>query len=426
MSRTRNVGAAVLFLACSGLARADTITLSGGGTIRGQILEDKSSDRAVVVRLQAGGGEVTIERSKIQAITPEKNPAAEYDAIKDQYADTAEDQYELAMWCETHKLSRQRREHLLRVLELDAEHVKAHQKLGYVLRDGKWLTRDELKEARGMVRFGGRYVTPQEKEILEQKKREDEAVREWHVRVKLWKTWLVGNDAGKTRQAQDSLLAIEDPQALEAVVGQFGKENAESLRVLLCDVLGNLPGEAATLELVKRSIIDVSPTVRWEAVDKLVERQDPAAVRTLTKALASEHNVVIRRAAEALGAIGDPSTVLPLIAALVTKHKQVITREVQGGGFGVASTPEVVDYEAVVAPGTVAFRPIISYRASGAGISMPSKEVVTVPVENREVLEALEGITKQDFGYDQATWRRWYATEIRKVEVRKRRQLDVP
>jgi hypothetical protein len=410
-------------LAWANAAYADTIKLEGGGTVQGQILEDKSTKDKLVVKVDAGGGEVTIERSKIQAIIQGKRPADEYEEIKGQYADSAEDQFKLAVWCEQHKLWRQRREHLQKVIELDPDHAQAREKLGYVKQDGKWLTGQELKEAKGLVRFGGRYVTPQEKEILEQKKHEDEAVREWHQKIRMWKNWLAGNDPAKSRQGEERLRAIQDPHAVEAVAGQFGKDKSEALRTLMCDILNNIPGEQATLELVKRCIIDVSADVRWAASEKLVERDDPAAVRMLIRVLGSEHTTVVRRAAEALGALGNPTAVPALIGALVTKEKQVVTRSVPASNFGT-STPVIVDYEAVVSPGAVAFRPIIGMQSNGVGISRPQQEVVVVPVENPEVLEALRTITKEDFGYDLATWRQWYAAQLRREELKKRRPLE--
>ena len=399
---------------------ADTIKLEGGRTIRGQILDEKSTKDKLVIKLQVGNAEVTIDRNQIQEVIIEKSSAEQYTEIKDQYEQTAEDQFKLALWCEEHKLPKQRKLHLDKTIELDPDHTKAREKLGYVKRDGKWLTANELKEAKGLVRYNGRYVTPQEKEILEQKKRQDDEEKEWHAKVKMWKTWMTGNDQSKAHMGEERLRSIDDPNALEAVVGHLGKEKDESLRVLMCEILGNIPGEPATIELVKRCIIDVSVNVRFAATDKLADREDPQAVRTLIGVLKSDHNVVVCRAAEALGTIGDASAVPALIDALVTKHKQVVTRQ-GGGSFGGTGTPAIIDYEPVVAPGVVAFRPVVGYQAQGFGISAPSQEVVTVPVENPEVRQALAEITEQDYGYNQAAWRAWFTNQKKREAVKKRR-----
>src|SRR5262245_64767977 len=176
--------------ACAEIVSADTIKLTSGSTIRGQILEEKSSGDSIVIKLQAGNAEVTVARSQIQEVIREKDPVQEYEAVKSQYQDTAEDQYSLAMWCEAHKLAKQRKLHLERVIELEPDHERAREKLDLIRREGKWLTSSEWNESRGLVRFGGRYVTPQQKEILEQKKRQDDEEKEWHQRIKLWKGWM--------------------------------------------------------------------------------------------------------------------------------------------------------------------------------------------------------------------------------------------
>ncbi len=420
MSRRKNILLATLALAAvSGTLSADTIKLEGGRTIRGQILDDKSSTEMLVVKLQTGNAEVTIERRKIQEIIREKNPAEEYEEIKGTFADTAEDQFKLAMWCETKKLIKQRKVHLQKAIELDPDHAQAREKLGYVKREGTWMTPNELKEAKGLVRFNGRYVTPQEREILEQKKRQDDEEKEWHARVKMWKGWMIGNDSAKARIGEERLKAIDNPNAMEAVLGHLGKEQSEPLRVLMCVILGNLPGEQATAELVKRCIIDASPNVRWAAIERLVEREDPSAVRSLIKTLSSEHNTVVRRAADALGSLDDASAVPALIDALVTKHKQVITR---GGGGSLASSSSgaILDFEPVVAPGVVAYRVVGAPVQQGVGFSTPSQEVVTLRVDNQEVHNALVEITKEDFGYNQEAWRAWLASQRQKDNAKKR------
>jgi hypothetical protein len=362
-----------------------------------------------------------VSRGQIQEIIREKDPLQEYEEITAKFQDTAEDQYSLALWCEAHKLQKQRRVHLLRVIELDPEHAPARKKLGYELRDGKWMTASELKEAKGLVKFGGRYVTPQEKEILEQKKRLDDEEKEWHARVKMWKGWMTGNDPSKARQGEERLRGIEEPEAIEALVGHLGKDNSESLRILMCNTLANIPGEQATLELLKRSIIDVSSNVRWAAIDALAQREDPQTVRSLVSLLKSDDNTLIRRAADALGALGDASAVPALIDVLVTKHKQVVVRPGGGAFIGGNQVPTIVDYEPVVAPGAVAFRPVIGYQAQGIGLSAPSQEVVTVQVENDEVRHALNQLTEEDFGFNQAAWRAWLTNQRKKEEAKNRR-----
>ena len=52
---------------------ADTIKLEGGRTIRGRVLDEKSTKDKLVVKLPAGNAEVTIDRSQIQEVIVEKS-----------------------------------------------------------------------------------------------------------------------------------------------------------------------------------------------------------------------------------------------------------------------------------------------------------------------------------------------------------------
>ena len=240
---------------------ADTIRLLGGGLFRGQVLEEESTSKTIV--LQRGKGKIKIPRGKIQAVIHDKTPLEAYVDVKKRYANTIEDQFKLAMWCDQNKLMQQRREHLLVVIELDPDHVLAREKLGYEKHDGEWLTRHELKEANGLTRYRGRYVTPQEKETLEEKQRQKLAKRQWYKKIRTWKDWLTSDDTTRTHQAKQKLRGIQDPLAVEPLVRQFKKEKSDSIRVLLCEILGGVPGEQATQALVMRAIAEPSSSARW-------------------------------------------------------------------------------------------------------------------------------------------------------------------
>jgi hypothetical protein len=75
----------------------------------------------------------------------------------------------------------------------------------------------------------------------------------------------------------------------------------------------------------------------------------------------------------------------------------------------------------VVGPGVVAYGATSVPLVSGVGLGYgqgrqaPVVRVVTVLHRNVDVLEALEALTGQSFGYDPAAWRRWW-TEVRAAE----------
>lgn len=423
---SRFIAASVGFLAvfAAGLVRGDTVRLTGGGTLRGQVLAEKSTAKSIVLKLDGGRGEVTLDRAQIQEIISDKTPTQQYEEMKAAAKDTAEDHFRLAEWCKDNRLTKQRREHLLRAVELEPDHERARSALGHVRRDGKWLTPEEQKTAQGLVRYNGRYMTPQEKELLERKKKSDEQVREWHQKVRMWKTWLQGSDAGRAEQAKQNLLAISDAAAVEPVAGHLGKEKNDAYRVLMCQILAHIEGEDATMKLIVRCLADVSDDVRNAAIDALVERDDRTTGRTLARVLTADDPTIVRRAALAIKAIGDITTVPALINALITKQPQLQVVGTQGGTFGAVSRPEIVDYDVVVSGNTVVYTPVIGQRTQGSGVVAPIVSKVLVPIENPEVLDALRTLTEQDYGYNQDEWRKWLAAEAKREELRQRRRLE--
>jgi len=110
--------------------------------------------------------------------------------------------------------------------------------------------------------------------------------------------------------------------------------------------------------------------------------------------------------------IGDPSVVPQLIDALVTTHgvpTQVVDNPnsygMNKGGGPTAGLPP--DVYAKLATGVY----------NGARIVDPlaniNTKIVLVDHEfrNAEILSALQSITKQSFGFDKDSWRRWWAAK---------------
>jgi len=80
---------------------------------------------------------------------------------------TAQEEYELGVWCEEHNLKDLALVHFEQTLKRDSTYEGAHKKLGHVQMNGRWLNADEVKEAQGLIKYKGRWVTPEEKERKE-------------------------------------------------------------------------------------------------------------------------------------------------------------------------------------------------------------------------------------------------------------------
>ena len=143
--------------------------LTGGGRVVGELVNRDESPRQRYVVQAADGAKVTLDAAQVQQVLHPRPEEAEYERIRPTYADTAAAQWELAQWCREHKLPKQREVHLRRVIELDPNHAEARHALGYSQLDGQWVTRDEVMTQRGYVKYKGKWMLPQEKELIEKK-----------------------------------------------------------------------------------------------------------------------------------------------------------------------------------------------------------------------------------------------------------------
>ncbi len=156
--------AALLCLALTATtALADEVLLRGGGKITGTIVQ--RSESAVVV--EVGPGWVTVPMSRVERIQEGRSLLAQYrERAGGLASDDAGGWLELALWARDAGLPTRAREAFEKVLALDPGNVVAHQALGHVALDDRWVSADEAYRARGFVPFEGTWVTPSERESL--------------------------------------------------------------------------------------------------------------------------------------------------------------------------------------------------------------------------------------------------------------------
>jgi hypothetical protein len=226
-------------------------------------------------------------------------------------------------------------------------------------------------------------------------------------------------------------MAIREAEAVGALLRVLGNDEPP-MRILLSQVLSNIPEEQATLGLVKQILAEPSPNVRPIIFEKLKERDRPTVVRSLSRALASEQIMMINRAAWALNNLEAVETVPALIRALLTYEQQIVmvpptnSNAPQIGGAGglvpihVNNGGAAFMTQPVVAPGVVAFGTVSTpaYGLPGLGLTAGAQintqaepRVVTFTYRNTEVLAALQKLTGQDFDYDVRAWKEWVSRE---------------
>jgi len=168
-------------LACLSLipfdgARADTIKLKTGQMLDGEIVKES----AQAVEIKTRFGTQSIARADIASIARGDTPEV---ALKKRVAaldrSDAEGHYQAAL-CAREIGQRELSQRLLeQAAEIDPQHVEANQELGRVRYKGRFVSpeeRDRLEQearaaemlAQGLVEYQGRYVTPEEKAKLEQ------------------------------------------------------------------------------------------------------------------------------------------------------------------------------------------------------------------------------------------------------------------
>lgn len=409
--------AACLLILFSGSARADLVKLANGGELRGKIIAPtETRDR---IRLETlTGAIVVVEKTETQFVTTRSLTIEEYETRSRKIEDTVDAHWELAEWCRQRGLTKQREIQLVRVTELDPDHDKAQTILGRVWHQGAWVDKDELMTSQGYVKYKNKYITPQELEVIENTAEELERERGWFQKVRLWHGWLDGNHENRRALAVSNLKGIEDPNAAPAVIKFLAADSRLALRELGVEILVKISGAKAITGLVKLALFDESPDIRSAALGGIQKPDYERAQKSFIAALKNDSNVVVCRAATALGQIGDKNAIGPLIDSLMTAHVYQVAADIPNnqtysfstdGNFASNSTSIPPAVLAAVRAGQLL--PPIVVQSSDA--PSPPKRMVNVRIEhyNAESLQALGKLTQQNFGYDKRTWNLWWAAE---------------
>jgi len=218
---------------------------------------------------------------------------------------------------------------------------------------------------------------------------------------------------------------IREPAAADPIARILGAGGVE-VRMLACEALSQIPSDEALRFLLGFVVADESDAVHQAAVDGLKRRSESRLVEPLVYTVARAAPPLRARAADAIAQLGLHEAVPALIANLRgVVYETVLVPEVrEPRGFFVGTLiPYVAYLRPVIARGVATYDPVIGYVGAGGGASQ-APETVLVPKTRREVveqpfvLEALRRLSGEDFGYDQAAWRKWWY----QVEQERQRQ----
>lgn len=444
-------------------SRADRIVMRGGGEVQGVVLK-ADPDRPDMVLVLTAGTVRPFEFKKEQVVSVEvvNDALRAYVERSEKVVESAEGEYELALWCEEHELSGPAKRHFQRAIERDPSFAPARKKLGHVLHNGKWMTYDEQRAAQGLVKYQGRWVSPQEKTVLDEKASFTSEQESWFRRLKVLRQKIYGNDPEIRQQAEGQLAEIREPAAVAPLMKVFGADD-EPMRIRLAQLIAGVSGPEARDALIRLLLTEPVPAVREATLHELDTLHDADTPGRLMRALTSKDPIVVGRAAWALGMIGAVQAVPKLIPVLVKVEEKwiydpTVPRQpgmsvglVEGGpgaaipagagGFAVPGASGTVapgyiaggvSYPVLTGPvvgnGVVAYGatsiPFGTFTGLNLGGTNPNRPVIrrmTNIYNNEDVLAALERLTGVNFGYDVRAWKRWQRVSFRPSTTPERR-----
>lgn len=415
MSRYAALAAALVIVSAS-TVRADVIELTSGGRLSGTLAPDTADDAELFEITLLTGAEVRIPSSLVVAVVRRPLKFEEYDSRARFVEATAESHWDMAEWCRVQHLDEQREYHLERVLDYDPEHRQAHYGLGHTRQGDAWLTREEFeakKRAEGFVKFDGKWVPVEKLDQLQASSTTSKAQTEWFRKIRVWLNWASGREQRRQADGMANLKNVRDADAIPALIQFLGKSEHADVRALFVEIISSIKSPQKVLPLSQLAIYEDVRTLRDQAMASIPEDGTETAQAVFLKALRDKQNFIVRRAGAALGRMGDDTAVPALIRALVTNHTYKVEVPVQGYGFGsdgsfgsgtggVSLPPDIVAGLQTGVYDSVQVVPMLG--AKGAVKVVP----VSLDHQNREVLTTLRSLTKQDFGFDEKAWLRWW------------------
>lgn len=384
------------------VGRADVFHLSHGGTVSGELIE--TTETSHVVRTVVGT--INLPRDAVVRVEPAPSPFAEYDRRRGAAAATAAANYELAEWCGQNELMAERRRHLLAAIALDPDHAASRAALGYVRVGALWID--------GRASFDPKRAERPAETRPADADRENERVAaaiqtNWSVRIRaIRNTMLESGSERYQRSGRLQILEVRDPLAILPLVRVLS-EGARFSRLVLVEALSGFSEDEATLNLAVLAMVDADEDVRHAALTQILRRDDPRVAPQIRKALRSSSDEFVRRAAFGLATLRDAAAVPDLIDALRARRWRWVDVPL-GSYFGELPTIFARPTRAVIGPTSNVFHTpqIGMLDAAGVFAAQSRQQLRKVTVFRTEVLEALRTLTGEDFGFDQAAWRRWY------------------
>jgi hypothetical protein len=245
----------------------------------------------------------------------------------------------------------------------------------------KQVTHGHIAAAKTASNTAGAKTPPKKRKLTA----EEEA---WMPKIHALVSRLFGSDREKSRQAHNTLLNIDDVDAIPALSTYLGSSHNEQARHLYVVILHNLKGPKPVYYLVAMSLFDESPQIRSEARKSIREDQLDSARLLYIAALRSGPPKLARIAAIGLGEIGDPrGDSIPYLINVLVSYGTIATMT-EPAQYGVLYTNTIY-----ATPGLKLNDPSLIYMGQTIGTSTIPIYLGPNQLTNAQVSTALKGIS---------------------------------
>jgi len=227
-------------------------------------------------------------------------------------ADLAKEHYLLGVYAKDNGLLEEARAEFRAALAADPSHDASHEALGDVRSGEKWLSHDEAMSQKGLVLRDGKWILKEEAAILDLPAAEKaRRVEEQGKATKLLKSY--GASSGVARKyAADALAGVDDKYKLDPLAWGLRSRNAD-VRLYAANELGRLKDRRGLRPLIWRTLHDTDPSVRSASLAAAKSIGDPNLLAPLVNAMWAANDQVRMHAAEAVGGAAIPIGVKYLV-----------------------------------------------------------------------------------------------------------------
>jgi tetratricopeptide (TPR) repeat protein len=305
---------------------------------------------------------------------------AEYEGKRQAAPDTAEAQWQLALWCEQNGLKPEAMAHFTAVTQIDPNRADAWHKLGCEFSNGRWISKEQADAERA------------------EDQAQWKADMHWEPLLMRWKNDLMY--VGPHRdQAMAALNAVSDPRAVPSIhrVLATGNRTQQEMAALM---FSRIPCRASSHALVGLALFDSWPEGRAFAIREL-KRRDP---REFMDELIGRLHHPFEVHVTPVGPQGEPGSLL------IDGEQRQIQRVYQPFQTDASRGRRRGHYAHQLDPVTAIQDS--TWRAMQRDIAVVERFNARIQDANRFVVATLTEITGEPFGDDPDAWLTWWNDKL--------------